>query len=168
MSHRLLIRVVGVFLLALLALSLWVRVAGAAEVPLEVQAALNNHSAGSYDIKVDLNAAPQTKLDVFLTVPQDTELVSAAVEYRGALNGGGSCFVVGDGTARCVAVTDDNGSAHIDYAFQSRVLGPMPHDLFVCEGRSCLHDVLETVIQTLPRALVPIVLGGSGVTSVEN
>lgn len=164
-----LIRIVGMFLLALLALSLWVRVVGAAEVPLAVQAVLNNHNAGRYDIEVDLTAAPRVRLDTFLTVPQDTELVSAAVEYRGALDGGGSCFVVGDGTVRCYAGTDVNGSAHIKYSFQSHVLGPMPHDLFVCEGRSCLHDVLETVIQTLPRALVPaVVLGGSDVTSVEN
>ena len=57
---------------------------------------------------------------------------------------------------RCYAGTDVNGSAHIDYSFAATVRGPLSHDLFACEARNCLHDVLELVIDAVPQSRLVI------------
>jgi hypothetical protein len=80
------------------------------------------------------------------------------VEYRGALECGGACWTVEDGLVRCYAGTDVNGSAHIDYSFAATVRGPYSHDLFACEARNCLHDVLELVIDAVPHARLPLIV----------
>ena len=162
MNHRFLVRFVLLVLLGTLAL---VTCAGrtSAETPaLTASASISQDSLTGYSVKVDLTGAPRERIDIFLTQPSQSRLTYAMVEYRGALEGGGSCWPL-EGVVRCYGSTDVNGSAHIDFTFETSIGGPTPLDLFVCRGSACEWTELYLAIPPIQQGFVPLVRGGPSV-----
>lgn len=132
---------------------------GAQERPLTVTASVSQPTVdGRYSVTVDLTAPTDTRVDVFMTMADENLLTYAMVEYRGATNGGGSCWR--GPTIECYLSADTNGEERIDFTFQARERGPTRHELFVCIGQDCRRTTLEFVVTSVPMQFLPLAQQG--------